>query len=92
MDNPEIDPKGNKFWLANGKFHRTNGPAIEYENGTKIWYANGSRHRIDGPAVIFSSGSIWWYLDNQKYTFDQWLELNPDLTHEQKVMMKLQYG
>lgn len=27
--------------LRNGKFHRTDGPAIEYADGTKYWYLNG---------------------------------------------------
>jgi hypothetical protein len=35
-----IDDKGSKFWFFKGKFHRENGPAIEWSNGTKDWYFN----------------------------------------------------
>jgi hypothetical protein len=29
---------GNKSWeLPNGKFHREDGPAVEYSNGSKQW-------------------------------------------------------
>jgi hypothetical protein len=92
MDNPIIDEHGHKFWYLNGKFHRTNGPAIEYANGHKRWYLNGIRHRTDGPACEYADGRTRWYFHHQRYTFDEWLEVNPHLTHEQKVMMKLQYG
>jgi hypothetical protein len=60
--------------------------------GTKYWYVHGHLHRTDGPAIEFASGVIWWYLRHKEYSFDEWLEVNTDLTHEQKVMMKLQYG
>ena len=39
-----------KEWRINGKFHREDGPAIEWSNGDKEWYLNGRRHREDGPA------------------------------------------
>ena len=30
-----------KYWeLSNGKFHREDGPAIEYFDGDKFWYLN----------------------------------------------------
>jgi hypothetical protein len=60
--------------------------------GNKTWYLNGQRHRTDGPACEWSDGSKSWYLHDHFYLFDQWLKVNPALTHEQKVMMKLQYG
>ena len=31
---------GTKFWFLNGKRHREDGPAIEYDNGYKAWYLN----------------------------------------------------
>jgi hypothetical protein len=61
-------------------------------DGDKRWLVNGKRHRTDGPAIEWSDGILWWCLDNCIYTFDEWLELNPDLTDGEKVMMKLQYG
>jgi hypothetical protein len=37
-----IDDYGYEEWkLPNGKFHREDGPAIEYSNGSKHWYLNG---------------------------------------------------
>ena len=61
MNNPEIDIDGSKFWKNDkGKYHKLNGPAIEYHNGNKSWYVNGSLHRLDGPAIE-------WY-----YRYKQW--------------------
>jgi hypothetical protein len=104
MANPHIDPVGTKRWLLNGNvhrtdgsddeyvLHRTDGPAIEYANGRKGWYLNDDRHRTDGPAIEWADGQMDWYLNGRVYSFDEWLELNPDLTDGEKVMMKLQYG
>jgi len=33
-DNLEIDQYGTKFWYKNGKYHREDGPAVEYANGS----------------------------------------------------------
>ena len=46
-----IDKDRHKAWYKNGKFHRENGPAIEYSNGNKYWYLNGTllteqQHRL----------------------------------------------
>jgi hypothetical protein len=92
MGNPEIDESGNKRWYLGNVLHRTDGPACEYINGNKMWYANDEVHRADGPAIEWYDGDLGWFLNGNGYSFDQWLELNPVLTHEQKVMMKLQYG
>jgi hypothetical protein len=40
-----INEDGTKEWkLPNGKFHRKDGPAIEYSNGNKYWYINGTKY------------------------------------------------
>ena len=31
---------GDKEWYLNGKYHRENGPAIEYRSCGKSWYLN----------------------------------------------------
>ncbi len=31
---------GTKIWYKNGKFHRTNGPAIEWDNGSVGYFIN----------------------------------------------------
>ena len=35
------DNSNNIFYLVNGKYHRKNGPAIEWSNGYKEWYLHG---------------------------------------------------
>ena len=52
----EIDEYGTKRWKLNGKFHREDGPAVEYKDGTKIWFFDGEYHRLDGPAYICNNG------------------------------------
>ena len=60
---------GNKSWeLPNGKFHREDGPAVEYSNGSKQWWLNGLRHRENGPAVEWGDGDKVWYLNDILHT------------------------
>jgi hypothetical protein len=35
-------PNGNKDWSLNGKYHREDGPAVEYHD-CKEWLINGKR-------------------------------------------------
>jgi len=65
---------GNKYWLLNGKRHRTDGPAIEYSNGNKYWYLNGKRHRTDGPACEYPDGYKSWYLNGKRYSEEKYNE------------------
>jgi hypothetical protein len=57
-----------------GDYHRTDGPAIEYNNGDKFWYINGKIHREDGPAVEWSDGRKSWYLNDLKYSEDDYYQ------------------
>ena len=43
MNKPECKtrPNGDREWWLNGRYHREDGPAIEWANGTKKWYLNG---------------------------------------------------
>ena len=34
-----------EFKNKDGKYHRIDGPAVEYTNGDKKWYINGKLHR-----------------------------------------------
>lgn len=43
-------------WCKNGKYHRTDGPAVEYPGRSKSWHVDGLRHRTDGPALEWSNG------------------------------------
>ena len=66
MDNQptyEIDSDGTKKWVLNGKFHRIDGPAIEYTDGSYVWYLNDKRHRVDGPAMEYPSSHKKWYIN-----------------------------
>jgi hypothetical protein len=92
MANPYIDEIGAKRWVTNGRHHRTDGPAIEYICGTKHWYMDGLLHRTDGPAIEYSAGGRSWWLYGKVRTFNEWLNLNPDLTDDEKLMMKLTHG
>lgn len=49
-----INEFGSKRWYLNGKIHREDGPAVEYDSGDKFWYKKGTLHREDGPAVDHS--------------------------------------
>jgi len=57
------DKHGSKYYYVNNKFHREDGPAVEYADGIKVWYKNGLYHREDGPAIEYSDGNRCWYLN-----------------------------
>jgi len=40
-----IYSSGNKYWHYNNKFHRLNGPAIEFARGYKTYYINDKRFK-----------------------------------------------
>ena len=46
---------------AEGRLHRTHGPAIIHPDGEERWYQNGLLHRIGGAAITYSSGTKAWY-------------------------------
>jgi len=54
-----------------GKLHRTDGPAIEWNNGAKHWYEFGKRHRVDGPAEIMFNGTEHYYFDDKRITEEE---------------------
>ena len=72
MNKPECKTyeDGHKEWLLNGKFHREDGPAIEYADGHKHWYLNGKLHREDGPAIEGHDGSKAWYRNDKRHRED----------------------
>ena len=60
---------GSKLWYQNDKYHRLNGPAIEYCDGSKCWYQNDRLHRLhrlDGPAIENVDGDNYWFYEDQK--------------------------
>jgi hypothetical protein len=71
--NKEITIKINKLkirWYKNGKYHREDGPAIEYENGVKYWFINDFLHREDGPAIEYSNGTKKWFKNGERHRED----------------------
>jgi hypothetical protein len=60
-----------KEWRVGIRWHRLDGPAIEWPDGSTSWYQYGLRHREDGPAIewYFTDGSLmlrqWYYHDKQ---------------------------
>jgi hypothetical protein len=91
MDNPVIDQHGTKTWYQHGKVHRDDGPAYENTDGHKWWFQHGNCHRDDGPAIRWADGTNEWWLNHTELTFDKWLN-KVDMSDEDKVMMKLEYG
>ena len=65
-------------WYLNGKLHREDGPAIEFNDGRKYWYLNNKLHRIDGPAREYANGNDW-YINDKLIHRSQFIK---DLTHQ----------
>jgi len=72
-DGLTIDEYGTKRWYLNDKYHRTDGPAIEYINGDKHWFLNGKRHRTDGPAIEYYNGTKYWYINGVELSEEEYL-------------------
>ena len=65
----KVDERGHKrYYNAEDKCHREDGPAVEWTNGDKEWYLNGKYHREDGPAVDCINGYKSWYIDGKDAT------------------------
>jgi len=62
----KVDQYGNKAWLLNGKYHREDGPAVEWSDGYKGWCLNGKYHREDGPAREWPDGNRQWFLNDKE--------------------------
>ena len=67
----KMDGDGSKYWRLNGKFHRTDGPAVEKPDSSKSWWLNGERHRTDGPALIDIHGRKFWYINGKEYSEEE---------------------
>jgi hypothetical protein len=66
----KIDENGTKRWYHKKKFHRLDGPAIEYADGTKSWYCDGKLHRTDGPAIEYADGNKCWCVNGKLHRTD----------------------
>ncbi len=65
-------PNRIEYQNEKGEYHRTDGPAVEWNNGDKWWIINGKNHREDGPAVEMYSSYKEWYLNDKLYTEQEW--------------------
>ena len=65
-----VHANGDKLWYLNGKLHREDGPAIEYESGDNFWSLNGKLHREEGPAIEYVNGDNEWYLNGELHRED----------------------
>ena len=91
-DGQWIDGDGYEVWVKDGKWHRTDGPAVIRTDGLMQWRVDGFLHRDDGPAVVNPDGDIDWYFRGEWYNFEEWLDINSEITDSQKVFLKLKYG
>ena len=66
----KVNDNGYKEWYQDGKFHRLDGPAVEWSSGSKTWYQNGERHRLDGPAFEDANGDKAWYQNDKLHRVD----------------------
>ena len=65
---PVLRGDGVLEWLdAQGRPHRTDGPARVFPGGRREWYRHGSLHREGGPAVEHANGSVKWYRDGRRH-------------------------
>jgi hypothetical protein len=86
----EIDKYGNKYWyLDDGKYHRKDGPAVEWANGDKEWYLNGKLHRENGPALEWSNGDKSWFINGEIHREDGPAVIYIDGTQEWHLNGKL---
>jgi hypothetical protein len=62
----------NDYW--SGKFHREDGPAVEWLSGRKEWWFDGKLHRLDGPAIEELNGYKEYWINGTFYSdFDVFL-------------------
>jgi hypothetical protein len=55
---------------SEGKLHRLDGPAVEFEDGGEAWWKNGKRHRVGGPAVSYPVGYREWRYEGLLHRVD----------------------
>jgi len=61
-----------RWYDSDGKWHREDGPAIEWADGNKSWYKHGKRHREGGPACDGANGYKGYYLEDIHYSEEEY--------------------
>jgi hypothetical protein len=92
VDGNYVDEDGDIVWVENGVWHRLDGPAIIRECGQMQWRQKGKFHRTDGPCQTGPNQDTFWGLNDMMCSLEEWLEVNTELSAEEKVMIKLKYG
>ena len=66
INGPDEDfPGCIQHWL-NGVPHRTDGPAIIWQDGSEFYYLNGEPHRVGGPAKVWTAtGLEQWFIHGE---------------------------
>ena len=66
----KVYASGTKEWSLHGKYHREDGPSIEWADGQKEWCLHGKAHREDGPAFEGAKGYKEWSLNGKAHRED----------------------
>ena len=56
------------IFYKNRKYHRLNGPAIEYVDGDSMWFKDGLFHRTNGPAIEWADNAKEWWVEGDEYS------------------------
>lgn len=56
--------------LKNNQIHRTEGPAVVFEDGSYIWCLQGKVSRTNGPALVFQKQYMEWRVDGKPHRVD----------------------
>ena len=79
-------------YKLNGKYHRNDGPAIDWNHGDKFWYVDGLLHRDDGPAVIYASGRRKWFRSGLEITEMELEKIPNNKTKAETQLYQLLYA
>jgi len=67
----ETDSDGSTYYYnEDNRYHRLDGPAVEYSDGSKAYFVDDKRHRLDGPAIEWSDGYKAYYVDGKRHRLD----------------------
>lgn len=87
VDGNYVDSDGDLIWVTDSSFHRADGPAILFGKGLEV---RGSLYPPDDNDNVYFQMSWWWH--GEALHFADWLEANTELSAEEIVMLKLEYG
>lgn len=88
-----IDQAGTQTWITEtGISHRSDGPAIIWNDGSFFWYNDGIVTCENGPAVYYATTKKFhWFFRGINYYFDEWCCIL-DKSEEDILFLKLKYN